>query len=98
MSAPAKFSGRIGDIIPNVYVETTKGDFNLHDYFKDSWGIIFSHPRDFTPVCTTELSEVQRFMPEFTKVSIRLLLHIYLTLLLMAKTIVMRAFRGMLKC
>jgi len=63
----ATFKGRLGEVIPNVSVETTHGNFSLHEYFAGGWGILFSHPRDFTPVCTTELSEVQKFLPEFTK-------------------------------
>ena len=47
---------RINDEIPNLSVKTDKGDFLLHDFVDDKWTILFSHPKDFTPVCTTELA------------------------------------------
>ena len=47
---------RINDVIPNLEVETDFGHFKLHDYIGESWAIIFSHPKDFTPVCTTEFA------------------------------------------
>ena len=43
------------------------GELAIHDYFGDGWGIFFTHPADYTPVCTTELSMVQKMIPEFTK-------------------------------
>jgi len=73
MSVNSVFKGRLGETIPNVSVETTKGKFTLHEYFEGSWGVLFSHPRDFTPVCTTELSEVQKFLPEFSKRNVKCL-------------------------
>ena len=48
---------RINDEIPNLKVTTDHGEMQLHDYIGDSWGILFSHPKDFTPVCTTGLKE-----------------------------------------
>ena len=69
----ATFKGRIGDKLPNFTVETTKGTFDIVEYFSNSWGILFSHPRDFTPVCTTELSEVEKLLPEFTKRGVKAL-------------------------
>eukprot|EP01050_Picozoa_sp_SAG11_P002158 SAG11_NODE_105_length_16528_cov_4.337635_3_plen_109_part_00 len=48
-------------------METTAGSFKLHDYFGEAWGILFSHPADFTPVCTTELGTVARYVEEFTR-------------------------------
>jgi len=56
---------RIGDTIPNLTVTTDHGEMTLHDYFGDSWGIIFSHPKDFTPVCTTEFSAVAQLREEW---------------------------------
>src|SRR5210317_610219 len=51
---------RINDEIPNLKVTTDQGELSLHDYIGDSWGILFSHPKDFTPVCTTEFSAVAK--------------------------------------
>lgn len=56
---------RINDEIPNLKVTTDQGELSLHDYIGDSWGILFSHPKDFTPVCTTELGTLAKMKPEF---------------------------------
>lgn len=58
---------RINDVIPNLTVETDQGTFALHDWIGDSWAILFSHPKDFTPVCTTEFSAVARLAAEWAK-------------------------------
>ncbi|GMH19795.1 hypothetical protein Nepgr_021636 [Nepenthes gracilis] len=63
----------IGDTVPNLEVETTHGLFRLHDFIDDSWTILFSHPGDFTPVCTTELAKMAAYAEEFYKRSVKLL-------------------------
>lgn len=58
---------RINDTIPNLTVETDHGSFSLHDFVGDSWAILFSHPKDFTPVCTTEFGAVAQLADEWAK-------------------------------
>jgi len=58
---------QLGDDAPDFTVETTEGKLNLYDYLGSSWGVLFSHPRDFTPVCTTELGAVARMKDDFAK-------------------------------
>jgi alkyl hydroperoxide reductase subunit AhpC len=58
---------RIGDQAPDFTVETTEGTIRFHEWIGDGWAILFSHPKDFTPVCTTELGYMARLRPEFEK-------------------------------
>src|SRR5213596_2024196 len=58
---------RINDEAPNFTAETTQGTINFHDWIGDGWAILFSHPKDFTPLCTTELGYMAGLMPEFQK-------------------------------
>ena len=64
---------RINDTAPDFEAETTQGRIRFHDWIGDQWAILFSHPKDFTPVCTTELGYMARIEPEFTKRNTRLI-------------------------
>ena len=64
---------QLGDIAPDFEADTTEGRIKFHDYLGDSWGVFFSHPKDFTPVCTTELGSVARMKHEFDKRNAKLI-------------------------
>lgn len=64
---------RLGDIAPNFDAETTQGTLNFHEWLGDSWGLLFSHPADFTPVCTTELGKTALLKGEFEKRNVKVI-------------------------
>jgi alkyl hydroperoxide reductase subunit AhpC len=63
----------LGDIAPNFKAQTTEGEIDFHEYLGDSWGILFSHPADYTPVCTTELGKTALLQEEFRKRNVKVL-------------------------
>jgi thioredoxin-dependent peroxiredoxin len=63
----------IGDTAPDFTAETSEGSVSFHDWLGDSWGVLFSHPKDFTPICTTELGYMAKIKPEFDKRGVKIM-------------------------
>merc|ERR1711936_22908 len=63
----------LGDVFPNFEAPTTKGKIKFHDFLGDSWGILFSHPADYTPVCTTELARVISYQDKFKARNVKMI-------------------------
>lgn len=64
---------RLGDEAPNFTIQTTEGTINFHDWLGNGWGVLFSHPKDFTPVCTTELGTVAKLKEQFTSRDVKII-------------------------
>ena len=64
---------KINSVAPDFTAETSEGKLSFHEWLGDSWGVLFSHPKDFTPVCTTELGSLAKMKPEFEKRNVKVM-------------------------
>ena len=64
---------KINSVAPDFKAKTSEGDISFHEWLGDSWGVLFSHPKDFTPVCTTELGALAKMKPEFEKRKVKVI-------------------------
>src|SRR3546814_806443 len=64
---------RLGDVAPDFEADSTEGKIRFHDWIGDNWAVLFSHPKDFTPVCTTELGYMAKLQPEFKKRNVKII-------------------------
>ena len=67
----------MGDVVPDFHAETTSGPIDFHKVIENSWAVLFSHPADFTPVCTTELGRAAILAPEFEKRGVKVIYYFY---------------------
>src|SRR5687768_18461368 len=63
----------LGEVAPDFEAQTTEGPIRFHQWLGESWGVLFSHPKDFTPICTTELGSMARIKPEFDKRGVKII-------------------------